>query len=198
MSCEVILIRHAEVESQWKAICYGALDVPLSQQGIIASQVLANSLEASEIPTRVFHSGLFRTETLARYIAERFCERLTTIDHRLRERNYGQWQGLTWDAAYASDPEHFHELIDQPNTYRPPGGETTTEMQQRVVDWYNEVISGSAQRIIAISHSGPIAALAGHILRLPANQWQPWTIKNLESIHITHQSPHGPSVRKLN
>ena len=120
MSCELILIRHAEVEQQWQKICYGALDVPLSEQGIIASRLCAERLEASEAPTFVFHSGLTRTKILAHFIAERFCGATLTADERLRERNYGQWQGQSWDDAYASDPEHFQNLVDRPDTYRPP------------------------------------------------------------------------------
>lgn len=198
MISQVILIRHAEVEAQWKTVCYGALDVPLSEQGIVASRQCADRLESSDQPTVIFHSGLARTETVARMIADRLCRGLLTVDERLRERNYGDWQGLTWDEAYASDPEHFHDLIDQPDTYRPPNGETTTEMQRRIVHWYNEVSSLlSSRRIIAVSHSGPIAALAGYLLGLPANQWQPWTIKNLESIQITQHSPGSVSVHRL-
>jgi broad specificity phosphatase PhoE len=200
MNCEVILIRHAEVEAKWKTICYGALDVPLSDQGISASHVYAARLEANNaVATHVFHSGLARTETLARLIAIRHSNGLMDADDRLRERNYGQWQGLTWNEAYESDPEHFQDLIDQPDTYRPRGGETTSEMQRRIVHWYDEITSQSTNcRVIAITHSGPIAALAGHLLGLPANQWQPWTIKPLESIQIEPKNGiRSVMVRKL-
>lgn len=186
-SSNVILIRHAEVEAAWKSICYGALDVPLSPQGVSASQLYALQFEPTDIPTRVYHSGLRRTEILANFIAERFCEGQVTADQRLRERDYGQWQGLSWNDAYASDPEHFHNIVEQPDSYRPPGGETTSEMQRRIVDWYHEVVTISGPtRIVAVSHSGPIAALAGYLNGQPANQWQPWMLKNLESISFDH------------
>jgi broad specificity phosphatase PhoE len=198
LSSEVILIRHAEVAPEWKKICYGSLDVPLSEYGMMASQQYALRWENTDLSTIVYHSGLTRTETLARMISERLCSGESIADLRLRERNYGEWQGKTWDEAYASDPDHFHDLIDQPDTYRPAEGETTTEMQQRVVHWYEQVVSqASHHRIIVISHSGPIAALAGHLLGLPANQWQPWTIKNLESICILNQGGTTTVKRKI-
>jgi broad specificity phosphatase PhoE len=170
-------------------------DAPLSWNGISesrmfaerflmkwGSEVVANSPQAHLI---VFYSGLQRTETLANALVETFGFEKALVDTRLRERNYGQWQGKSWDDAYNSDPEHFHDLVDRPDTYRPPDGETTTEMQQRIVSWYEEISTRfTGAEIVAVSHSGPIAALAGHILHLAANQWSPWIIGNLESIEI--------------
>ena len=57
-------------------------------------------------------SGLSCTQFLAEAIAKA-CSASVQVreDSRLRERNYGEWQGLTWDEAYASDPKNFHGLI---------------------------------------------------------------------------------------
>jgi broad specificity phosphatase PhoE len=202
VSNEIILIRHAEVDSAWKGICYGCLDVPLSQQGMTDSLTLAERISAKlqgadtanspSAPTVILHSGLSRTAFLAQAIAQKICnEKIyngeVITDQRLKERNYGLWHGQSWDSAFNSDPEHFHDLIDQPDFYRPPEGETTTEMQQRIVSWYDNLSAQfSGSRIIAVSHSGPIAALAGHLLNLPATQWSPWIIHNLESIVVDH------------
>ncbi len=180
---EVILIRHAEVELRWKGICYGAMDVSLSQAGIEASRSLVARWAIR--PQCVVHSGLKRTKTLAEMFVDRFPSLPVFEDHRLRERNYGDWEGRTWDEVFASDPDHFHDLIDQPSTYRPPAGETTSEMLERLSHWYRELTEQEDLRsIVAISHSGPIAALCGSLLGLPANQCCPWTIANLESIRI--------------
>jgi broad specificity phosphatase PhoE len=177
------LIRHAEVAVPWKGICYGGMDVPLSPSGIEASRDLVANWPAR--PEHVVHSGLTRTRVLANMFVDRFPGLTMIEDDRLRERDYGSWEGKTWNEIFDSDPEHFHDLIEQPDTYRPPGGETTSEMQARITNWYFEhreqFHEGS---MIAISHSGPIAALCGAILELPANQWSPWTIANLQRIRI--------------
>lgn len=186
---ELTLIRHGEVEGCWKKICYGAMDVPLSSAGRQASRQLAANLAAGPPPQLIFHSDLMRTRFLAEQIAASWQSEIPVIaDTRLRERDFGQWQGLTWDEAYASDPEHFQDLIDRPDTYRPPDGETTSAMQSRIVSWYQENIATSedtsGSNIIAISHSGPIAALAGWMTATPANQWTPWLLKPLEAIFL--------------
>lgn len=202
---ELILIRHGEVDVAFKGVCYGAMDVPLSERGLAESEQLAQRIVTQVQPAAIYHSGLTRTQTLAHMIAERLTKRVNVIaDNRLRERNYGDWQGTSWDEAYASDPEHFHDLIERPNTYRPPGGETTTEIQMRVVHWYealtNVADNQSPDRptvTLAISHSGPIAALAGHLQNLHPRDWHPWTIETLGALRITESGHRGPKVSKV-
>jgi len=118
-------------------------------------------------------------------------------EHRLRERNFGDWEGKSWDAAYASDPDNFHGLIDKPDTYRPPGGETTTELQCRVVQWFEDFVAqdlGSASTVIAVTHSGPIAALVGHLLHLAPRDWSPWLLGYGEIVTITRPHSSGAAI----
>lgn len=198
---DLIVIRHAQVDPQWRSICYGAMDVPLSRDGEEASQQLADRIAGRLSPVAIYHSDLHRTRMLAERLRDALDDDTALIaDHRLRERDYGTWQGLSWDQAYASDPENFIDLIEAPDTYRPHGGETTIQMQQRVIAWFHEFqtsqksVQPAADRprtAIAISHSGPIAALAGYLLELHPRDWQPWTIGNLESLCID-----GPNVSR--
>jgi broad specificity phosphatase PhoE len=181
----VIVVRHAEVERSWKIICYGQRDVPLSEEGQQASARYAAQFARSQSPLAIYHSGLTRTKQLATFIGSDFPEVPVVFDQRLQERNYGRWEGRSWDEVYQSDPENFHGLIEKPDSYRPPDGETTTDMQTRVVNWFSQLPRPAVEStIIAISHSGPIAALAGHCLNLHARDWAPWILKNLEAIEI--------------
>jgi len=185
----LILIRHGEVEIEWKKICYGAMDVPLSETGIENSIRLAEQLCIEFQPRYIFHSGLQRTKFLASQIARCSLGNPEPIeDTRLQERDYGDWQGKSWDEVFASDPDHFHDLIEKPETYRPPQGETTSEMQARIVTWLHQIASlannPQSSPIIAVTHSGPIAAACGHLLNLHARHWSPWTIRNLHYVAI--------------
>jgi broad specificity phosphatase PhoE len=181
----IVLVRHGVIAQQWKGICYGSHDVPLCERWMSESQPLVQQLAALR-PTVIFHSGLNRSQWLAERVRLSIPSKIQA-DRRLRERNFGDWEGKTWDEVYASDPDNFHGLIDKPNTYRPPGGETTTQLQERVIQWYKETIDQASdydQTIIAITHSGPIAALAGHVLGLPPTDWSPWLVACGESIVI--------------
>lgn len=195
---EIWLVRHAEVEPIWKGICYGAMDVPLSRAGKDASDEMAEKLVQSLNPKIVYHSGLSRTRYLADRIASLGKSDIEVHeDARLQERNYGKWQGLTWDAAYNSDPDHFHDLVAKPDTYRPPSGETTTEMQLRIVQWLSEQDSTRAP-MIAVSHSGPIAALAGELQELHATEWECCMTNHLEAVTLvpTANEPQRWQVKR--
>jgi broad specificity phosphatase PhoE len=189
-----VLVRHGAIASQWKGICYGSQDIPLCEHWIAAADSLVCQLALLR-PTMVFHSGLSRSKWLADRVWASVnqqwhsCELLE--DLRLRERNFGDWEGKSWDDVYASDPDNFHGLIDKPDTYRPPRGETTNELQRRMVQWYEAVdLLGSSrpQTVIAITHSGPIAALAGHLLSLTPEHWSPWMLAYGEVVTIRRQA----------
>lgn len=199
---ELILLRHGKVEAAWQKICYGTMDVSLGVDGREDSLCVAELLSQSAKPAVVYHSGLTRTQFLADAIVRKHSDAVEVLkDIRLREREFGQWQGKSWDEAYASDPENFHGLMERPDTYRPPDGETTRELQTRVVSWFKEAVdmhrNKSTGPIIAVTHSGPIAALAGHLLRLHARNWSPWIIEPLQGVAFWNilKDPAGrPSV----
>jgi len=188
-SKRVVLVRHGAVEVSYKAICYGRQDVPLCTTWKSNARELITALAAFR-PTTMVHSGRVRTRWLADEVANVSTVRdgsCTPVieDHRLLERDYGDWEGLTWDEVFNENRESFHDLIHKPDTYRPPGGETTSEVQERVYEWFIEQtrakhsLSVNADRrevVMAISHSGPAAALAGKLLGLPADQWNEWML----------------------
>lgn len=194
---EVIVIRHAEVELQWKPICYGTMDIPLSESGIQASRQFADDWSRRPAPCCIVHSGLQRTGALAQMLAQHFPCVPLLVDSRLRERDYGNWQGRHWEAIYAEHPD-LHDLIDKPHTYCPHGGETTTQMQARAVDSLKSLQRhpGVAEGpVLAISHSGPMAALAGFCLSLHSTQWQPWTVNYLECLSFEPIDSSAATVR---
>lgn len=197
---DLILVRHGDVDLSWKGICYGSLDVPLSQQGVQQSLNFADLLCKRWQPSAIFHSGLMRTKFLAEAIAQACSSPVGVLEElRIRERNFGAWQGLSWDAAYASDPENFHGLVEHPDSYRPPNGETTTEMQQRAITWLGEWVlqcrGFCLGPTVAVAHSGPIAAIAGYLLQLHARDWGPWTIRTLECVSVKLREPRPEAKR---
>ena len=179
-------------------MCYGDQDVDLSDEGIAASVRLADGMSGGDQPVALYHSDLSRTRMLAERLATRFANATIQGDRRLRERHYGAWQGQPWDDVFDAHADTFHDLIEKPDTYAPPGGETTSRMQQRMVDWYHDVGQRHRhQTVIAVSHSGPIAALAGWCLDLHPTDWQPWTIKNLHGVRIHKDASDSVNVVRI-
>ncbi|MGV3482879.1 MAG: histidine phosphatase family protein [Planctomycetaceae bacterium] len=196
---KLVMVRHGAISQDWKGICYGQRDVPLCPTWQTGCMPLVDKLAALR-PSLVFHSGLERTHWLARQVAARQTSSAVTAigDQRLRERNFGDWEGRAWDEVYNENSEHFHGLVQKPDVYRPPNGETTTEMQQRVGAWFDS-LPEHGPVILAISHSGPIASLAGRLLDLHAAQWNDWLLGYGDAIVVESSPGDQPvvSVRRV-
>jgi broad specificity phosphatase PhoE len=60
-------------------------------------------------------------------------------------------------------------LIDEPETFRPPGGETTGELRDRVISWYER--RPRTGLMVVVAHGGPIAALRGTLAGKAPIDW---------------------------
>jgi broad specificity phosphatase PhoE len=76
-------------------------------------------------------------------------------DARLRECNYGEWNGAPVDQVHA-DRKRF---IDEPH----PGGESYRDVVERVEDFLRELGSSGHTSVVLISHRAPWYAME-HLL----------------------------------
>jgi broad specificity phosphatase PhoE len=168
MNPVLLLVRHPAVDERYCGRCYGVTDVPLSMAGLARIDELVEEILNRCTPSIVLHTGLVRTRLLAEALAARAgCE--MRVELRLRERDFGTWEGQTWDNIYATTGDSMMGLVHDPQHWRPPGGETTYEMRDRVWQWY-----GSLQptfNTVAITHGGAIAALLGTLAQRPVEDW---------------------------
>lgn len=159
MTSEVVFVRHARVADRYRGVCYGRSDVPLGPEGVGESLRLAERL--SRLPIRhLVSSGAARTHVLAEQIAERTGLEVV-VEPALLERDFGAWELRTWEAIYEEVGDAMQGLIHEPDTYRPPGGETTNELRDRALSWYVRRPTGGL--VVAVTHGGPIAAIRGSL-----------------------------------
>ncbi len=157
MTADLVLVRHARVDERYRGVCYGRSDVALGADGRAESIRLAETMAAWPI-RRLISSGATRTGWLADLIAARVGVAVE-VEPALLERDFGAWELRTWDDIYAETGDAMHGLIHEPATFRPPGGETTDELRDRVVAWYHR--RPVAGLVVVVTHGGPIAALRG-------------------------------------
>lgn len=163
---KLILIRHTPVAEESLGCCYGRSDVPLRPDAHEEHERIAGQL-AHLRPAIVLHSGLARTHALALRLAKEFgCEAMACPE--IRERDFGSWELQSWDAIHHTHGDDMMRMLTEPHSYRPGGGETTFELRDRVVAWYQSL---PPQSIVAVTHGGPIAALLGTLRRLPVESW---------------------------
>jgi broad specificity phosphatase PhoE len=167
----VTLLRHTEVSSRWRGRCYGVSDVGLSAAGITAARILArDAVGTFRDVKRLQASPLRRARFLGGLLSHRLGLPLEIVP-ALRERDFGAWEGESWDAIHTAEGDSMLGMIDAPLSFRPGGGETTDALAQRVMRWFREM--DSAQGILVITHGGPAAALRGTLAGAPPRAWLP-------------------------
>jgi broad specificity phosphatase PhoE len=178
---KVILIRHPKVIAPMHGVCYGQGDVELAtgwEDSLMESLSVVRSLSEREKPTVIWHSDLQRAARPAQWIARQLgIVTNATVD--LRERNFGTWQMKPWDEIPQEEVLRCHEMLESPETYRPGGGETTSEVQRRACRWLSSLLEHdkTSATVVAVAHSGSITAIAGAIHKIPPLQWTPYYLK---------------------
>jgi len=160
----IYYIRHGETAWNAEGRLQGAQDTSLNElgrkQAIHAGRILAD-LFAREGPREqalaYVASPLGRARSTMELVrgALRLPLHDYTIDDRLREIGYGDWEGSTLVQMQARDPEVFARRQADKWTVSPPGGETYASVQIRVRDWYDSVLVDT----VAVAHGGTARAL---------------------------------------
>lgn len=159
-------VRHAQPLVA-TGICYGALDMPAD---VHATQATAEKL-AAMLPAScsVRSSTLQRCEQLAQTLSALRPDLMPNLDPRLREMDFGAWEGQRWDAIGQSALDAWTTDFAQ---HRPGGGESVQGFMQRVASAWDE--KGDAPTLW-ITHAGVIRACsllhAGQRRITQASQW---------------------------
>ena len=120
------LVRHAQPLVA-PGTCYGALDVKADAEATRrAAHRLADALPAH---ARLFHSTLQRCELLALAVQALRPDLASKPDERLREMDFGRWEGLAWVHIGKSAIDEWTAAFA---AYTPGGGENLTTMLARV------------------------------------------------------------------
>ena len=185
MMTKVYLIRHGETEGAESRRYKGHIDVLLSEKGMeqmkrVADFIVGAGLCACPIqgqPQRVaptdnilsavYCSDLSRAIKSAEIIAGPFALKPEIVEG-LKERNFGVWEGMTFDEIREKWPDAFNSWAVNPLKFSPMGGESTIEVRDRVRKAFYEIIERNKGRDIAIvSHGGVIRVLLCEMLGMP-------------------------------
>ena len=118
----VILVRHGETIWNEEQRYQGASDPPLSERGELQARRLAARL-ASESIGLIYSSDSTRALQTADQIAAHHG-RQVRADPRLREMDFGDWEGLTYSEIRERYPQALARWQGDPLATSPPGGES--------------------------------------------------------------------------
>lgn len=156
------LVRHTSV-NVLPGICYGHTDVDVAHTFEHEKSKVLNSIGAIHF-NKIFSSPLIRCQKLANAL---FSTEKIIMDNRLKELNFGHWEGVSWDKIEQTDEARwwFEDYISRPC----PGGESYNDLIFRVSAFINDLKTNCStnDNLLIITHGGVIRVILSHIRGVP-------------------------------
>ncbi len=150
-------MRHGQTEWNATRRYQGRSDIPLSEVGRLQAQALRVALEGHHFDA-VYASDLQRAIQTARIIAQPHGLDVQ-IDARIREFDFGEWEGLTWPQIVERWPEFREQGATAAKLYQPEGGETFDRVCTRVESFLNDLRRTSHDHVLVVTHAGVLHAV---------------------------------------
>lgn len=204
----VLLVRHGRTPTTGSILPGRAAGLHLADEGQEQAEAVARRLlELHEARTAggsesgskgivaVYASPMERTRETAAPIAK-------AVGVRVRQRkglvecDFGEWTGRELKGLYKL-PE-WKTVQRHPSGFRFPDGESFSEMQTRMVDTINGLVSEHpGEAIVAVSHADTIKSAVAQALGTPLDLFQRIVIGQC-SVSAILYGPEGPTVLAVN
>jgi len=155
------IIRHTPVAVP-SGTCYGSSDVALSSDWREHLERVRRKLPLDELTEHnLYSSPLTRCATLARELGP-----APTFDDRLKEMDYGDWEGKSWSEI---DPDQRNAWIADFEGYRTPNGESLGDVYLRATQCISEIAKSPHQIAFVVTHGALIRCLVAYGMGLSLN-----------------------------
>lgn len=157
-------IRHGETAWNAEGRFQGRKDIPLNEKGraqaSAAGAILLDLMGLNaHVPADLHYvsSPLGRARVTMDLLRTSLGlpEQGYALDERIREISWGNWEGLTSSEMEAHDAVTFAARAKDRWGVTAPGGETYTELTERVSAWLGELTTDT----VAVGHGGTMRAL---------------------------------------
>lgn len=146
---QVLFIRHGRTSWNDDLRIQGHTDVPLNDAG--RAELSAMRVPPEYLGWQVYASPLKRAVESARLLRLK----APSLDRRLMEMHYGDWEGATWAELEARYGDALAERERLGLEFRPDGGECPRELKLRLNSWLEDIRS-SGRCAVAVTHKGVI------------------------------------------
>jgi alpha-ribazole phosphatase len=168
---KLLLIRHGQTDWNRAQRFQGQSDIPLNDAGQYQASALARRLSSQPFDV-VYASDLGRALETANILAAGKKEVMP--DARLREINFGTWEGLTYDEIKQKYSDTLATWENDVYQNAPPNGETVEQLAKRVQSALNDFHERhKEQTLLIVAHGGVLQSLICLALKLsPIMYWQ--------------------------
>jgi broad specificity phosphatase PhoE len=193
----LVLWRHGVTDWNAGERVQGQTDTPLSDLGREQAAAAAKRLAAFH-PTAIFASDLRRAADTAAALAA-LTDLPVRLDPRLRERHFGEWQGLTITEIATRYPDEYARWRAGDDDFG-CGAEALSDMAKRVGAALREAVDGgSGGPVVVATHGGAARHGIGELLGWPADVT--WSLVGLANCHWSElrlDRVHGWRLRSHN
>jgi broad specificity phosphatase PhoE len=181
MSAEtrILLVRHGQSEWNASGRWQGQADPPLTSLGRAQAFEASRGLGALDA---VWASDLERAAETAVIVSEALGVGPVVLDPDLRERDAGEWSGLTRDEIDERYPGYLRDGA------RPPGWEPDPSLLERAIRVVRRIgREAPGGDVVAITHGGLIYVLEQHLgaeFARIANVEGRWVVANGDSLRL--------------
>ena len=177
MTTRFVVLRHGETVWNLEARIQGHEDSALTPAGVAQARALAERMR-EETFDHLVASDLGRAMSTALPIAAATGHEVRP-DRRLRERHYGECQGLTYGELDHQYPDLFSSVREVDPDFPIPGGETRREFHDRIRGAFDSLArEHEGKRVVVVSHGGVLAMLYRVVHAIPIAVPHPIPIRN--------------------
>jgi alpha-ribazole phosphatase len=161
------LIRHGEPVAEAHGRCYGSLDFGLSETGRRQMERVADYVRSEPI-SAIYTSPRSRAREGATILAAALSVPVLEVAENLREMDFGDFEGFTYDEIAARNPELFRLWMENPTEVAFPNGESFPEMRDRVLKAFDAIgRKHDGQTVALVTHGGVNRILLANTLQMP-------------------------------
>lgn len=158
------IVRHGETDWNKMGKYQGITDIPLNENGLNQAKACGNALKDVTFD-RILSSDLSRALVTAETIRG---DRTTpiTVDKRLRELNFGDWEAMLFSDIEARWPGLIDEMYLRPHLVKVPNGESFKDLQDRAWAGLEEFLNANDEEetLLIVCHGGTIRTLLCKLL----------------------------------
>lgn len=194
---ELYLIRHGETELNTKGVYYGWTDCELSENGIMQAEDLADILQNVSFDA-VISSSLIRAVVTAAVVSG-FTPDEVIKDDRLRELNFGDWEGMHHSEVKEKYKEAWEKWGMDWKNAAPPRGESFGEIYSRVKCCIEDILKKhKGERVLVVSHQGAMRIIPMVLLGLPEEAYWSFTAEQGRYSHYEIDDTGRCIVKRVN
>lgn len=196
MTTTVLLIRHAQTNSNLSGFYMGWSDEDLNDAGYTQARRLSSRIASLPVAS-VYTSPLRRACATAKIICE--PHRLEpVISDELIEIQLGDWQGLYMDEIKRRWPELWQQWRIDPSGVTIPNGESLAEVTGRATRAFRKIAEAKlGKQSVIVAHEVIVKVLVAYVLEASNSIYRRFNIDNA-SLSVIQVMENGYRLAKLN